>query len=121
MYKIVIFSDENSCEGVPSSWVVKVGDETHCLWPKTTIANLNKMIKNGEMPSKSWSSVKCRVKSEARDFKEMIEKRKEAENYTTTDINSSSSNNDSSSDESLLLPTPPKRMKTSNSEYIFCS
>ena len=75
MYKIVIFSDENSCEGVPSSWVVKVGVETHCLWPKTTIANLNKMIKNGEMPSKSWSSVKCRVKSEARDFKEMIEKR----------------------------------------------
>ena len=48
MYKIVIFSDQNSCEGVPSSWVVKVGDETHCLWPKTTIANLNKMIKNGE-------------------------------------------------------------------------
>ena len=45
MYSIVIFED-NSCEGVPSSWVFKAGENTYCFWPDVPRGKMGNYIKN---------------------------------------------------------------------------
>ena len=89
MYSIVIFTKENVCEGVPTSWVKCVGKQTFCCWPAK--GDIRKLIKKAVDPgSFPWTLSKCTVKSTAPDFLDMIQKRKEAEIMTTENQSSDS-------------------------------
>lgn len=82
MYKIVIFPNENSVEGVPNSWVKEVGKATFCFWPKKT-EKVTHYVKKKEIPRDDWTMVPCIVKDIAETFEEMRKKVKSAENITT--------------------------------------
>ena len=59
MYSVVVFTDENSVNVVPKSWLVVSGSEYHCLWPPH--APTTKMIQELVPPESNWKSYACRL------------------------------------------------------------
>jgi hypothetical protein len=56
---VVVFTDENSVNVVPKSWLVVSGSEYHCLWPPH--APTTKMIQELVPPESNWKSYACRL------------------------------------------------------------
>lgn len=130
MYSIVIFKEEEeSCEGVPSSWIINVCDQTYCLWPSVSIGKISHLIKRNVAPSTTWRTISCTVKSTAASYHEMIQKRKEAQKFTTTEAASEEEEEEvfsnvelkdiqtcriiesSCSEDDFPPPPPPKKKK----------
>ena len=127
MFAIVVFSDENSCEGVPSSWIKNNGNQTFCLWPQTTIGKISTLIKKKSIPDCTWPLIKCIVKDYANSYDDMVLKRRAAERVTTEIASDSSEDGNvqnnplpeithpgpaSCSGNVELLPSHPKKIKT---------
>ena len=122
MWSVVVFPDECSVAGVPSSWVkVDSSDEgSWVFWPPTkNKTNLDDLIKNLRPPQATWNFLRCIVKQEnIKTMKELKEATKIAENLTTTEaeiseISDGSPVSESSASDSLPEP-PTKKSKPSD-------
>lgn len=51
-WTIVIFTDENTVETVPSIWII----DNKCYWPSFTFEKLKAAIRNYEQPNTCWPS-----------------------------------------------------------------
>ncbi|XP_011870141.1 PREDICTED: uncharacterized protein LOC105563284 [Vollenhovia emeryi] len=56
-WTIVIFTDEDTVEAVPSNWI----HDNECFWPSLTFEKLTAAIKNHEVPNTSWPSYPIRI------------------------------------------------------------
>jgi len=56
-WTIVIFTDENTVEVVPSTWIV----DNKCYLPSLTFEKLNAAIKNHEEVNTCWPSYPIRI------------------------------------------------------------
>jgi len=59
MWSIVIFTEENAIEVIPTSWVVE--EENRCYWPNEKGSSLQQKISSCEAPDKaSWETYDVR-------------------------------------------------------------
>ncbi len=121
MYSIVLFSEENCIEGVPTSWLKKIDSTMFCFWPKKTPQNgITSFIKKCSEPQSNWGLVQCIVKKTAINYEEMRLKCKECEIVSTTENEEKSNSEHSDSDgesTDFSLPSPPrKKIKVTRNE-----
>ena len=111
MFSVLLFSNENVVESVPSSWVQKKDGITICLWPKKLPGDkISKLIKNQASPSQTWDLCPCTIKYECSSYEESRVKCQEAAYETFTEVSSSEE-----SDHQLLgnISSPSKSLKPS--------
>lgn len=56
-WTIVIFTDEDTVEAVPSSWLIN----NKCYWPSLPLDKLTAAIRNHEEPNTCWPSYPVRI------------------------------------------------------------
>jgi len=56
-WTIVIFTDENTVEVVPTNWI----QNNKCYWPSPTSDKMISAIKNHDAPNDSWPSYSIRL------------------------------------------------------------
>ena len=114
MFSVVVFDDENSVEGVPSSWIKKLGNQTYCYWPprhSKDRLNIYNLIRKEITASTDWNLLTCRIKCETESFKDMRRKVKHSE-IVSTDTDSENIVN--------LVPTrqSKEQAKSSDDEFV---
>jgi len=63
MYRIIIFDEDNSIAGVPSTWIKKIEDKIMCYWPLVSSRErVEKIIREQLEPNASWQLYNCRTK-----------------------------------------------------------
>ena len=117
MFTTVIFTKDNSTEGVPLTWIVEVDGSKYCMWPEhLNLINISKLIKKCAPPKLSWTKYECRIKSRSENYSEMLKDCKEAEIISTENQDSDNADEatdtdaESSGDE---IPSPPKKKSKS--------
>ncbi|XP_071573407.1 uncharacterized protein [Temnothorax nylanderi] len=136
-WTVVIFTEEDNVEAVPSNWI----HDNKCYWPSLTSEKLKAAIKNHNEPNVSWPSYPIRILRNGTfsNYSTAQDKCRKAE--YTSDINSDRSfgnkrkvtkktygssfeeNNSSTSDDNnnvspTKLPTPPRLTNESTSTFI---
>lgn len=56
-WTIVIFTDEDTVEAVPSSWLIN----NKCYWPSLPFDKITAAIRNHEEPKTCWPSYPVRI------------------------------------------------------------
>ena len=121
-YTVVHFKEENSVEGVPSSWIINVNNKVCCYWPPKNVAGgITSLIKRCASADLSWSLAKCSIIFKASSYSDMREKCKEAAYLTGSEntereesIVTEESDFESDSSEEMFPSPPSKKMKVSN-------
>ena len=77
MFTIVLFTQKNKVEGVPSSWVFNKNLENWCFWPSCK-NDVEKLILNCETPKDDWKTYPVKIVCNSRSYEKMIKKRSHA-------------------------------------------
>ncbi|XP_067208411.1 homeobox-like protein HDP1 [Linepithema humile] len=79
-WTIVIFTDEDTVEAVPSTWII----DNKCYWPSFTFEKLTAAIKNHEKPNTCWPSYPIRIirNGTFANFSKATEKCSKAQNFS---------------------------------------
>ena len=115
MYTIVLFTEENSIQGVPTEWISKLQDGYYCRFPDKNL-NPSKLVKKMKSVDLSWPLHPCIIKDTASSYELMLQ----LENdflLSTTDCQDSEKSEISdleeiSGDEIIPLPPMAKRKKS---------
>ena len=80
-FAIAIFDDEDSVQGIRSSWLYKIKDNIFCKYPKS-IRSTKSLVKSGASAGEDWPSYPCRVKIFCSTYEDMLEQEDAATNRT---------------------------------------
>ena len=121
MYSIVRFVNDNSIEGVPTSWILNVQNQDYCKWPpKLPSFGITRLVKRGTPPKANWNLNRCMIKYRDLTFVDM-RSRLEASAYLATDSEMNTTGNphnqtnfssDNSSDGLKYLENSCKKIKS---------
>ncbi|XP_060872810.1 uncharacterized protein LOC132946768 isoform X1 [Metopolophium dirhodum] len=73
-WTIGLFEEENKYSVLPSNWLIRVGENVFCQWPKKRITD--SMIKMAEKPTKEWTLFPVKVIEEDLTYEQAITREK---------------------------------------------